>query len=169
MKWIFVAAGCLALAGVANAAPPSGAYGVVMTSRLAQGQYMALHFSDTPGCFGEIASDKSVTCSSVKDAPRMVKVVWGPLSSWETPGPRDQAVPVGWKVPTGSYRQAFVPLGAMGHPGWFRSGDAVVFTINRMHRLSISYVCRQPAHAECTSYPPVTVWGEPQSAAVAGR
>lgn len=169
MKWMAVVAGCLAVVGVANAAPPPGDYGVVMTSRLAQGQYMALHFSDTPGCFGEIASGKSVTCSSVEQAPRMVKVVWGPLSSWKTPGAGDDAVPAGWKVPTGAYFQRIVPLGAMGWPHWFRSGDAVVFTVNRMHRLSISYVCRVPAHAECTSYPPVTIYGRPQGAAVAGR
>lgn len=167
MKLAFALFGCLALAGCASVAPRPTSYGIVMSSRLAQGQYMALHFSDSPGCFGEISSGKSLTCSSLAQAPRMVKVVWGPLSSWGGAGARDEAIPAGWKVPTHAYRQTFVALGSMVRPEWFRSGDAVVFTINRMHRLSISYVCREPAHAECTSFPPVTVVGEPQGAAVA--
>ena len=52
MKKAFMIVGCFVLAGSASAAPRPTSYGIAMTSQLAQGQYMALHFEGTPACFG---------------------------------------------------------------------------------------------------------------------
>lgn len=167
MKKIFMIIGCFALAGSASAAPRPTSYGIAMTSQLAQGQYMALHFEGTPACFGEITAGKPTRCEPVSQLPRMVKVVWGAPSSWENPGEHDQGVPSGWKTPKGSYQQRFLVLGAAAQPRWFRSGDIVVFTITKMHRLSVTYQCHRPGNA-CVSYPPYTVAGEPQGVASVG-
>lgn len=164
MKKLLMVVGCLALAGCANVATRPTDYGVVMTSKLAQGQYMALHFGGTPACFGEISSNRSVPCEPVAQLPRMVKVEWGAASSWESPRGNDRSLPSGWKTPNGSYQQRFLVLGIRQPPRWFRNGDMVVFTINKMNRLSVTYQCHRPGH-ECVSYPPVTIYGEPQGAA----
>ena len=164
MKKMLMLVGCVVLAGGASAATRPTSYGVAMTSKLAQGQYMALHIEGTPACFGEISASKPVKCESVSALPRMVKVVWGPPSSWESPRGNEQNLPAGWKVPTGSYQQQFLTTGWLRPPWWFRSGDMMVFTINRMHRLSVTYQCHRPGHA-CVSYPPVTVFGVPQGVA----
>lgn len=164
MKKMLFFVGCIVLAGCAGAATRPTSYGIVMNSKLAQGQYMALHIEGTPACFGKISMGKPVDCKSVPDVPRMIKVVWGPPSSWENPNGNDQNLPSGWKIPRGSYQQRFLVLGAMGQPRWFRSGDIIVFTLNRMHRLSVTYQCHRPGH-ECVSYPPFTVSGEPQGVA----
>jgi hypothetical protein len=164
MKKMFMIVGCLALAGCASITSRPSSYGIVMTSRLAQGQYVALHIEGTPACFGEISADSPMQCKSVRQPPRMVKVVWGPPSSWETPSERDQGVPSGWKIADGPTRQVDLARGWLNPPWWFRSGDIMVFTINRMHGLSVTYQCHRPGH-ECISYPPVTAYGEPQGAA----
>lgn len=166
MKKMLVRAGCVgvALAGCASAATHPTSYGVAMTSNLAQGQYMALHIEGTPACFGEISANKPVKCEPVSSLPRMVKVVWGPPSSWESPRGSERNLPAGWKVPTSSYQQVFLTAGRLHPPRWFKSGDMVVFTITRMHRLSVTYQCHRPGH-ECISYTPVTVYGEPQGVA----
>jgi hypothetical protein len=164
MRKMLIFLGCAVLASGASAATRPTSYGVVMTSKLAQEQYMALHIEGTPACFGEISSGKSVKCESVSNVPRMVKVVWGPASSWKNSGAHGQSLPPGWKTPTGSYQQKFLTTGWLHPPRWFRSGDMMVFTINRWHRLSVTYQCHRPGHA-CVSYPPVTVYGEVQGVA----
>lgn len=164
MKKILLFLGCAALAVGATAATRPTSYGIVMTSKLTRGQGMALHIEGKPACFGDVSANKPVQCESVSQVPRTVKVEWGPPSSWESPRGNDQGLPSGWKVPTGSYQQQFLTSGSQHPPRWFRSGDMIVFTINRMDRLSVTYQCHRPGH-ECISYPPVTVYGEPQGVA----
>lgn len=168
MKKMFLLVGCLAVAGIANASTRPTSYGIVMTSKLARGQDMALHIEGKPACFGDVSAAKAVKCESVSDVPRMVKVEWGPPSSWESPRGNGQNLPADWKVPTGSYQQRFLTNGWLHPPRWFRSGDVMVFTINRMDRLSVTYQCHRPGH-ECVSYPPYTVYGEPQGVASLAR
>lgn len=164
MKKILMFLGCVVLAGGASAATRPTSYGIVMNSKLAQGQGMALHIEGAPACFGEISAAKPEQCESVSNLPRMVKVVWGPTSSWKNPGAHDHGLPSGWKVVGGPTRQVDLAQGWLNPPWWFRSGDIMVFTINRMHGLSVTYQCHRPGH-ECVSYPPVTAYGEPQGVA----
>lgn len=164
MKKLFMLVGCLALAGGASAAARPTSYGIVMTSKLAQGQYMALDIEGAPACFGEVSVGSPTRCKSVAQPPRMVKVVWGPSSSWDIPSEQDQGMPSGWKVAHGPTRQVDLARGWLNPPWWFRNGDIMVLTINRMHGLSVTYQCHRPGH-ECVSYPPVTAYGEPQGIA----
>ncbi|HET7931808.1 MAG TPA: hypothetical protein VFL63_10545 [Rhodanobacteraceae bacterium] len=166
MKWMMMAlvAGCLAVVGYANAAPQPTSYGIAMVSKLDQGRFMSLKFDGSPACFGKIAAGSPVQCKTASVLPRMVKVEWGRMSNWETPSGHDPNVPAGWKTPKGFYQQKFLVLGDRLPPRWFRSGDIIVFAINKMHRLSVTYQCHRPGSA-CVSFPPVTVVGVPQGVA----
>lgn len=161
MRWLL--AGCLAaVAGAATAAgAASGGYGLWLASRLSQPQYMTLETASGPFCAGEIALGKPLRCPDVPQPPTMVKVVWGAPSSWTAAAARGKALPAGWKTVSGPTRQETLASGWLSPPWWFRSGDAMLFTINRMHELSVTYQCNRPGH-ECVSYPPVTSFGRPQ-------
>ncbi|HEX7349351.1 MAG TPA: hypothetical protein VF264_06890 [Rhodanobacteraceae bacterium] len=170
MQKMLILAGCvgIALAASASAAIRPTSYGVIVTSKLAQQQSVALQIEGRDACFADVSLGKPVNCESVADVPRMLKVVWGPASSWKQPDATARNVPTGWKVAAGPTRQVFLTTSVLHPPRWFQSGDVMVFTINKMRDLSITYQCHRPGH-ECISYPPVTVYGEPQGVASVTR
>lgn len=168
MKALLMIIGCLGVIGCASAAPKPDSYGIALTSRLAQPQFMTLEVGGRPFCAGEISAERPLQCEAVSQTPRYVKVVWGPPSSWSSPTSGDRALPPGWKVATGPTRQASLSAGVLHPPWWFRTGDVMVFTINRMHGLSVTYQCHRPGHA-CVSHPPVTIFGRPQGVAPLAR
>lgn len=161
MKVLLVLAGGLAMAAAASAAPADSGYGVQLTSRLAMPQYMTIETQAGQFCAGEVSSSKPLRCPDVVAPPTMVKVVWGPVTSFKAPATTAAALPAGWKSIAGPTQQASLAAGWLRPPWWFRRGDVVLFTINRMHRLSVTYQCDRSGHA-CVSYTPVTVFGHPQ-------
>lgn len=161
MKMLLVLAGGLAMAVVASAAQAASGYGVQLSSRLTQPQYMTVETQAGPFCAGEVSAAKPLRCPEVLAPPTLVKVVWGPVTSFKAPTASNATLPAGWKQSAGPTQQITLAAGWLHSPWWFRRGDVQLFTINRMHRISITYQCDRSGHA-CVSYPPVTVFGHPQ-------
>lgn len=164
MGKMLLAAISFVMVGSASAAVQPSSYGVLLTSKLAQTQYMTVSFEGTPTCFGDLSAGKPVQCESVSHLPRMITVNWGAPANWENPGSDEKNLPPGWKIPHGTHHQKYFAQGVSNPPGWFQSGDIVVFTINGMHQLSVTYQCHRPGDV-CVNYPPVTAYGEPQGVA----